>query len=284
MWPSPTRPFAATCHREPRAAGAARAQQLVRLRRQQLQPDPGAGRDGSAVGAVAVLGPGLDGWEQSQGILRGSAPYLDTELRAAGAAVPAADRATANRPRSGWRWRAAEARCEAPGSLDVSRLASVFASANGDGAVIDAILEHARQSRPHAVSPTQFHNSVHNGPPAYWSIGCAQQRRLDQPRLLGRHVRRGAAAGRGEGEQPAGARAVVRLRYAVAATARGRPRHDAAIRHRHGADAAAGAILRGRDRGPFRSRASPRASVVAEPCDPAPALPNEPGGPCAAAA
>ena len=27
-------------------------------------------------------------------------------------------------------------------------------------------------ARRTAVSPTQFHNSVHNGPPAYWSIGA----------------------------------------------------------------------------------------------------------------
>ena len=53
----------------------------------------------------------------------------------------------------------------------MSRLTSVFASANGDGTVIDAILR-TLASTPHAVSPTQFHNSVHNGPPAYWSIGA----------------------------------------------------------------------------------------------------------------
>ena len=40
----------------------------------------------------------------------------------------------------------------------------------GDGTVIDAIL--ATLATPQrAVSPTQFHNSVHNSPAAYWAIG-----------------------------------------------------------------------------------------------------------------
>ena len=64
---------------------------------------------------------------------------------------------------------AAEASLRSAGSLDVPSLASVFASANGDGVVIDAILRMLA-STPHAVSPTQFHNSVHNAPSGYWGI------------------------------------------------------------------------------------------------------------------
>jgi len=53
-----------------------------------------------------------------------------------------------------------------PGSLR-----SVFASANGDGAIIHAILETLAGTE-RQVSPTQFHNSVHNAPAGYWSIGA----------------------------------------------------------------------------------------------------------------
>ena len=63
---------------------------------------------------------------------------------------------------------AAEATLATAG-LDQGGLASVFTSANGDGTVIDAIL--ATLATPQrAVSPTQFHNSVHNSPAAYWAI------------------------------------------------------------------------------------------------------------------
>jgi hypothetical protein len=47
---------------------------------------------------------------------------------------------------------------------------SVFASANGDGAIIHALLQTLASSE-RQVSPTQFHNSVHNAPAGYWSIG-----------------------------------------------------------------------------------------------------------------
>ena len=49
-------------------------------------------------------------------------------------------RAAADRRRSGWRWRRPKRRSPRP-VLEAGRLASVFASSNGDGAVIDAILE-----------------------------------------------------------------------------------------------------------------------------------------------
>jgi hypothetical protein len=46
---------------------------------------------------------------------------------------------------------------------------SVFASSGGDYYIIDQIcrLLHEQQ---HALSPTQFHNSVHNAAAGYWSI------------------------------------------------------------------------------------------------------------------
>jgi hypothetical protein len=52
---------------------------------------------------------------------------------------------------------------------DPAALRTVFASANGDGATVTAIL-HALSGADGFVSPTQFHNSVHNAPSGYWSI------------------------------------------------------------------------------------------------------------------
>jgi beta-ketoacyl synthase-like protein len=46
----------------------------------------------------------------------------------------------------------------------------VFASSNGDGAVVGAILETLTDPLG-AISPTQFHNSVHNAAAGYWGIG-----------------------------------------------------------------------------------------------------------------
>jgi hypothetical protein len=56
----------------------------------------------------------------------------------------------------------------APGAIP-----SVFATSNGDGAVVHSILEALAADQP--VSPTQFHNSVHNTAAGYWSIATASQ-------------------------------------------------------------------------------------------------------------
>jgi lambda repressor-like predicted transcriptional regulator len=53
-------------------------------------------------------------------------------------------------------------------------LASVFTSSCGDGQVIHQICE-ALASPAREVSPTRFHNSVHNAPAGYWSIALRSQ-------------------------------------------------------------------------------------------------------------
>ena len=49
----------------------------------------------------------------------------------------------------------------------------VFGSSDGDGTVLLRLLSALRGHQP--VSPTQFHNSVHNAPAGYWSIGLESQ-------------------------------------------------------------------------------------------------------------
>jgi hypothetical protein len=55
-----------------------------------------------------------------------------------------------------------------PGSIP-----GLFATSNGDGAVVHTILEAIATNHP--VSPTQFHNSVHNTSAGYWSIATRSQ-------------------------------------------------------------------------------------------------------------
>jgi hypothetical protein len=117
--------------------------------------------------AVSVSGPGLDGWDPSRRILAGLQEYTErgalpampsilppNERRRAGAAVRLALTVAQQ---------AHEMAGLAPGSI-----ASVFATSNGDGAVLHAMLQTLAEDKP--VSPTQFHNSVHNAAAGYWSI------------------------------------------------------------------------------------------------------------------
>ncbi|RRJ85234.1 beta-ketoacyl synthase chain length factor [Aestuariirhabdus litorea] len=49
-------------------------------------------------------------------------------------------------------------------------LASIFATANGDSDILNYMCK-TLVSAPETVSPTRFHNSVHNAAGGYWSIG-----------------------------------------------------------------------------------------------------------------
>lgn len=120
--------------------------------------------------APAVIGPGLDGWAMAREVLAGRRGF---DPAAAVAPLPAS-LPPAERRRATTVIRlavaAAASAVEVAGIADPGDLDSVFASANGDGAVIGSILT-ALAGPERMVSPTQFHNSVHNSPAAYWAIG-----------------------------------------------------------------------------------------------------------------
>ena len=124
------------------------------------------------VAGIAVWGPGLPGWAAARPVLAGEAAYENT---AAPLPVPAILPANERR-RTGASVRLALAAMEQAvdhAGVAPEDLASVFATSNGDGAVVHAILE-TLAGEDRQVSPTQFHNSVHNAAAGYWTIatGC----------------------------------------------------------------------------------------------------------------
>jgi hypothetical protein len=122
-----------------------------------------------AVDGIALFAPGLDGWEASLPILSGEQPYQPAPL-----AFPAPALLAPNeRRRTSLSVRLALATAAAAASasgVPAASLASIFATSAGDGQVIHGILS-ALASAERQVSPTQFHNSVHNAAAGYWSIG-----------------------------------------------------------------------------------------------------------------
>ncbi|GHD69526.1 hypothetical protein GCM10007164_12910 [Luteimonas padinae] len=62
------------------------------------------------------------------------------------------------------------AACEAAGR-DPAALPSVFATTHGDLAITDYMCATLADD-PRAISPTKFHNSVHNAAAGYWTIGA----------------------------------------------------------------------------------------------------------------
>jgi len=62
----------------------------------------------------------------------------------------------------------------AQSGLDAGEFAVVFASSDGDGDIVHRLCT-ALATPAAAVSPTDFHNSVHNAATGYWSIGAHSQ-------------------------------------------------------------------------------------------------------------
>lgn len=124
------------------------------------------------VAGIGVQAPGLDGWPEARAVLSGAAPYRQQAAAAVRSALLAAGE---RRRATALITRALAAAEEATAGTDRTRLRSVFASASGDLAVIDGLCR-ALCAADRAVSPTQFHNSVHNAPAGYWAIACASRR------------------------------------------------------------------------------------------------------------
>lgn len=125
------------------------------------------------VEAAGLYAPGLDSWEQGRAVLQGSEPWRDEPLgRYRPALLPANERRRASAL-----VRLAFGACEqaVAGRLpEAAGLAGVFASSGGDYAINDQICR-TLASPERMVSPTQFHNSVHNAPAGYWGIATGSR-------------------------------------------------------------------------------------------------------------
>jgi len=120
------------------------------------------------VRGLGLVGPGLRGWTEAREILAGHATYVSTPtVLPAPEALPATERRRAGKCVKLALATGLEAAAAA--GLDPSSLATVFASSSGDGENCHAICE-TLASDDRMISPTRFHNSVHNAPAGYWSI------------------------------------------------------------------------------------------------------------------
>ncbi len=129
----------------------------------------------AAILGIGLWGPGLSGWAASRAVLAGETPFAHIETPPpAPLLLPANERRRAG-PAVRLALGVAEvavtmARLTHP-DLDPARLRAVFASSNGEGTVVDELLKTlADPAEAVGVSPTQFHNSVHNVAAGYWSI------------------------------------------------------------------------------------------------------------------
>ena len=122
---------------------------------------------------IGLVGPGLDGWPAARAVLAGAEPYESKPIRL----QPATLLPPAERRRSGTTVKLAIAvgvEALAQAGRDASDMPMVFAASSGDGETIHETLSVlATQQRE--VSPTRFHNSVHNAPSGYWALATGSR-------------------------------------------------------------------------------------------------------------
>jgi hypothetical protein len=127
----------------------------------------------AAVAALGVIAPGMAGWEGARAVLACERPFESQPVPVlAPASLPAAERR-----RSSPTVRLAIAAAEqalATSPVPAPDMALVFSSAEAAGVITHQLCEVLAGTRE--VSPTQFHNSVHNAPSGYYSIAMGARR------------------------------------------------------------------------------------------------------------
>lgn len=122
------------------------------------------------INSIGVAAPGIENWAHACKIFSGEVSYCYTKLeKYKPDLLPANERRRATDM-----VRLAFRICEqamSQSSINMHDCASVFASSDGDYFIIDQICR-ALLTPEKMVSPTQFHNSVHNSAAGYWSIAA----------------------------------------------------------------------------------------------------------------
>lgn len=127
------------------------------------------------VDGIGIWAPGIADWAALQRVLSAgdiAARRFDVEpanAKPAPAILPPTERRRAPEPVL----LASEAASQAAtmAGRDPATLACVFTSTHGDLAITDAMCA-TLAADPRELSPTRFHNSVHNAPAGYWTVAA----------------------------------------------------------------------------------------------------------------
>ena len=122
----------------------------------------------AGIAGIGLIAPGLPDWPSARAVLCGEAAYQAAPSQLpAPAILPPAERRRASRVVKLALALGLEAAAHA--GADVATLATVFSASGADGHNCHALCEQlATDDR--RISPTRFHNSVHNAAAGYWGI------------------------------------------------------------------------------------------------------------------
>ena len=120
------------------------------------------------IDGIGLIAPGLPDWAQAAAVLRGEQPWQNVpSVLPAPALLPAAERRRASRVIRLALALGQEAAAQA--GADLAQMATVFTASGADGHNCHALCEQLA-SDDRQISPTRFHNSVHNAAAGYWGI------------------------------------------------------------------------------------------------------------------
>ncbi|HVB49726.1 MAG TPA: beta-ketoacyl synthase chain length factor [Burkholderiales bacterium] len=123
--------------------------------------------------SVGVLAAGLPDWPTARRVLSGAQAF-DAAITAQPNPLLLPQNERRRVPKL-VRWAIAAAQEAMSGAgRAAADVTMVFTSSSGDGEIVHKLCE-AVAAPPREVSPTLFHNSVHNAAPGYWSIGAGSR-------------------------------------------------------------------------------------------------------------
>jgi len=117
---------------------------------------------------IGFWAPGLPSWEAARAFAQGGAAEVDGPRKPSPQLLAANERRRAPETVA-VALEVALGACQASGR-DPASLPSVFASSQGDLVIADYMCA-TLADEPATISPTRFHNSVHNAAAGYWTIG-----------------------------------------------------------------------------------------------------------------
>ena len=124
----------------------------------------------AGIRGIGLLGPGIDDWAGGIAVFTGAAPYVSrATVLPAPSVLPAAERR-----RTGTVVKLALAisfEAVTRSGMKAAELPTVFSSSGGDGSNCHEICQ-TLATEDRQISPTRFHNSVHNAASGYWSIAA----------------------------------------------------------------------------------------------------------------
>lgn len=123
------------------------------------------------INGIGLLAPGLNDWDDSQSVLSGKQRWQEDETPVIKTDLMSARESRRATPIIKMALQVGQQAVRMAG-VDAEKMDNVFASSDGDLFITDRICSELTKKDKY-LSPMMFHNSVHNAPAGYWSIGVS---------------------------------------------------------------------------------------------------------------